>query len=117
MSNIAIRGTLRVHDNKRNDVRAVVEKCIARVRDNEPGTLRYDWYISEDRSTCIVFDTYKDSDAALFHMESLGPLVGELAALGALELDVHGEPSGKLKEAIAAMRPNYYQTLALFQRS
>ena len=116
MSKIAIRGILHVHDHKRGEVKAVVDQCIARVRENEPGTLQYDWYISEDGSTCIVFDTYEDSDAALFHMVSLGSLVGELAALGRLVLDVHGEPSDMLKEAIAVMKPNYYQTLALFQR-
>lgn len=115
MSKIAIRGTLSVHDNMRDKVKDVVDRCIKRVRENEPRTLLYDWYISEDGATCIVFDTYEDSDAALFHMQSLGPLVGELAGLGTLELDVHGEPSDLLKETIAPMSPNYYRTLALLK--
>ncbi len=113
MSKIAIRGDLRVHDEMRDNVAAVVEKCIARVRENEPGTLLYDWYVSEDGARCIVFDTYEDSDAALFHMQNLGPLVGELAALGTLRLEVHGEPSDELRAAIDVMQPTYFRTLAL----
>ena len=113
MSKIAIRGTLSVHDSMKDKVKDVVDRCIARVRENEPRTLLYDWYISEDGSKCIVFDTYEDSDAALFHMQSLGPLVGELASLGTLELEVHGEPSDQLRETIALMHPTYYNTLAL----
>jgi quinol monooxygenase YgiN len=113
MSKIAIRGTLDVHENMRDAVKDVVHRCVARVRENEPGTLQYDWYATEDGSRCIVFDTYKDSDAALFHMESLGPLMNELIGLGNLALDIHGEPSDQLIKAVAPMNPNYYKTLAL----
>lgn len=113
MGKIAIRGTLSVNDDQRGNVKDVVDRCVARVRESEPKTLQYDWYVSEDGGTCIVFDTYEDSDAALFHMSNLGALVGELVGLGTLKLEVHGEPSDALVEAIAPMNPTYYKTLAL----
>ena len=75
----------------------------------EPGTLRHDWYDSEDGARCVVREAYTSSDAFLAHLAAAGPLLGRLVELGGgLELELFGEPSPALLDAVAAFRPRVY---------
>ena len=113
---IDAREVIHVHADKKDSVKDVVSRAVAHVRENEPKTLRYDWYISDDGMTCVLFDSYADSDAALFHMKSLGPLLQELYELGTWEVEVYGNPSDALKQAIAISNPTYFGILSRFSR-
>ena len=75
----------------------------------EPGTLQYDWFFSDDGARCVARETYANSDAVLAHLGNVGPLLGRLVELGGgLELEVFGDPSATLREAIAAFEPTIY---------
>ena len=75
----------------------------------EPGTLQYDWFFSDDGANCVVRETYASSDAVLAHLGNVGPLLGRLVELGGgLELEVFGDPSPTLREALAAFHPPIY---------
>jgi quinol monooxygenase YgiN len=76
----------------------------------EPGTLRHDWFFSDDGARCIVRETYTSSDAFLAHLTAAGPLLGRLVELGGgLELELFGEPSPTLLHAVAAFQPQIYR--------
>jgi quinol monooxygenase YgiN len=34
----------------------------------EPGALNYEWFISEDGTSCHIYERYADSAAAMVHM-------------------------------------------------
>ena len=75
----------------------------------EAGTLQFDWFFSDDGSQCVVRETYVGSDAVLAHIGNVGPFLGRLIELGGgLKLEVFGEPSAKLRDAIAAFEPTIY---------
>jgi Antibiotic biosynthesis monooxygenase len=75
----------------------------------EPGALQYDWFFSDDGTRCVVRETYANSDAVLAHVDNVGPLLGRLVELGGgLELEVFGEPSEALRNALAAFNPPVY---------
>jgi len=75
----------------------------------EPGTLQHDWFFSDDGTQCVVHETYDSSDAFLAHLAGSGELLGRLVELGGgLELDLFGEPSAALLDAIAAFQPRIY---------
>ena len=58
----------------------------------EPGNLQYDWFLSDDRTRCVVVERYVDSDAVLAHLGGVAQVLGQLAVLGGgLEVDVLGE--------------------------
>ncbi len=77
---------------------------------SEPDTLQHDWFVSDDGTRCVVRETYTSSDAFLAHLTNAGPLLGQLIELGGgLELEVFGEPSAPLREAIAAFEPRIYR--------
>ena len=74
------------------------------IASNEPGTLRYSWYLDKDETACVVREVYEDSDAVLAHIANLGALMGRvLKAGGGCELEMFGEPSPELVEATRAL--------------
>jgi quinol monooxygenase YgiN len=83
-------------------------EALAAVR-GEPGTLQHDWFFSDDGGQCVVRETYASSDAFLAHLAGAGPLLGQLVELGGgLELEVFGEPSPALRDAVAAFQPRIF---------
>ena len=76
---------------------------------SEPGTLQYDWFFNADGTRCVVRETYQDSDAVLSHLVAAGAHLARLVEFGGgLHLDVFGEPSIALREALAAFSPAIY---------
>jgi quinol monooxygenase YgiN len=76
---------------------------------SEPGTLQYDWFLSEDQTRCVLSEIYADSDAMLAHLANVGEYMGRQIELGGgLEGDVYGSPSAELAEAIAPFNPTVY---------
>lgn len=76
---------------------------------SEPGTLQYDWFFTADGTACLVRETYRDSDAVLAHLAAAGAQLGRLVECGGgVHLDVLGEPSSALREALAALSPVVY---------
>ena len=79
--------------------------ALATVR-GEPGTLQHDWFFSDDGAQCVVRETYASSDAFLAHLVGAGPLLGRLLELGGgLALELFGEPSVALRDAVADFQP------------
>jgi quinol monooxygenase YgiN len=76
----------------------------------EATTLQYDWFFSEDETTCVVRETYASSDAVLAHVANMGDLIGKLGELGGgLEIEAFGDPSPELLEAAAVFKPTVYR--------
>ncbi len=70
---------------------------------SEAGNLQYDWFFNADETKCLVRETYASSDAVLEHMGNMGELLEQLAQLGGgLEIEVFGEPSAELSNALGA---------------
>ena len=87
----------------------LVTEALVTIR-NEPETLQHDWFFSADGARCVVRETYASAGAFLAHLTSAGPLLGRLVELGGgLELEVFGEPSAELSEAISAFQPLVYR--------
>ena len=40
--------------------------------ESEPGTLGYQWNLSEDKSICHIFERYQNAEAMLTHVQSFG---------------------------------------------
>ena len=84
-------------------------EALATIR-GESGTLQHDWFLSDDGARCIVRETYASSEAFLTHLAGAGPLLGRLVELGGgLELEVFGDPSTAVREAVAPFQPRIYR--------
>ena len=68
----------------------------------EPGTLQYAWFFSDDDTVCVVHETYEDSAALLAHAANLVDTFDQLLASGgSCTLEMFGNPSTELMEAIS----------------
>ena len=76
MSELVISARFDVHAGKLDEVQTIIAAAIQKVRANEPRTLQYNWYHSDDHSSYIVLERYEDSDALLEHLADVGDVVG-----------------------------------------
>ena len=58
----------------------------ARVEADEPGTEAYQWFLSEDEGSAMLYEQYADSDALLAHFGNVRDAMGRFVA----SLDVTG---------------------------
>lgn len=87
-----------------------------KVAADEPGTLTFDCYYSEEHGSLVLLETYADSSAFLSHMQADGhdEFLGSLMALiDSVEFVVLGEPTAVLAEALATVPgAQFYSELA-----
>ncbi len=105
--------TLKVQPDQYDQLKQIV----ASVEQKEPGTLEYEWNISEDHGTLTVFERYADSAAVVQHGNDFGPFAKPFFALATpTSLVVFGAPDADAKKAIAGLHPVYMTTFDGFTR-
>jgi hypothetical protein len=85
---------------------------------DEPGTLNYEWSISEDSKNCHIFERYADSAAALIHLGTFGEKYAErlMAAVDMTRSVVYGDPNNEVKAAFAASDAVFMSPFGGFSR-
>ncbi len=97
--------------------KAIASGYIAAAEANEPGTLRYQWYLNADATKCLLHEKFASSEACLAHLGNVGPTLPNLLALAPVtRFEVTGEPSDELKAALADLQPVYYAPMDGFDR-
>lgn len=73
---------------------------VERVKQLEPGTLGYEWYLSDDGSKCFVLEWYRDSEALMAHLANIRDLYAPLFEVCQItHIQVFGHPSEELRQA------------------
>jgi quinol monooxygenase YgiN len=97
---IIVRAELRALAGKREDF-TVLANALVDATNDEPGTLRYTWYSSNDPDEFIVLEEYADAQAALSHNEHCAELLQRIPALAEMtSVHVHGTLSAELQSWI-----------------
>ena len=109
MSQILVRATLDIQPGKMDELKKVAAACIERVQEKDTGTLQYDWFYNDEKNQCIVIERYNDSDALLEHVANVGELLGAIAALSSIGLEIYGDASPTLRNAVAGFGPTFYE--------
>ena len=65
------------------------------VRTKDTGTLQYEIFFNDDESEAIVFERYRDADAALEHFANIGHLMAPLMATATVTGEVLGTPNDR----------------------
>lgn len=90
-----------IKPGQRPDFEAAAARMREVVQRDEPGTLRYDWWLSTDGSRDVNIEVFADSDALVKHMENTAPLLPDLvAAADVVRVEVLGELSVAAHDAI-----------------
>jgi len=104
MVNLQVSANMKIRDGMLEAFKVHAAKCIQRVKEKDPGTLQYDWFISTDKSECEIRETYESSEAFLAHLFNLSDLLSILYERFASNhtVVIYGEPSPELLERIKA---------------
>jgi quinol monooxygenase YgiN len=100
-----------------DQLKALMKDMVASTQ-SEPGTLNYEWNVSEDGRTCHIHERFKDSASVVAHLGTFGAKFAKrfMAALKPVRVVVYGAPDKTAKEALAAMKPQYMAVLGGFKR-
>ena len=73
-----IKGIARVkfHPGKVEEWKGLTEEAMEIVRTKDTGTLQYEIFLNEDETEAIVFERYRDADAAIEHFFAHQPFDG-----------------------------------------
>jgi quinol monooxygenase YgiN len=79
--------------------------CISKVKEKDPGTLQYDWFLNSDNTECEIREAYESSEALLAHTANLREALGILFEQYATDHSVviYGDPSPELMQNAARM--------------
>lgn len=110
--------TLNIQAGQQQAFRALMNEMVSATRADEPGTLDYEWSLTDDGTQCHLFERYADSDAAMAHLGNFGSKYADrfMAVLTPVGFTIYGTPSPAVKEALAGFNPTYLSPAAGFSR-
>src|SRR5262244_2391081 len=102
MSKFEARAQLKVRDGQLEGFKRQAAEMMRITREQDTGTLAYDWFLSNDGTTCEVREAYVNADALVehaFHVrEARDAMFGEFAYDH--KMAFYGEPSPRLLELV-----------------
>ena len=105
-----IKGIARVkfHPGKVEEWKRLSKEAMEIVRTKDRGTLQYEIFFNEDESEAIVFERYRDADAALDHFANIGHLMAPIMATASVTGEVLGTPNAKMKQQLGKGEPKLF---------
>lgn len=101
--------TVKLNGPLTDEARAMLDSMTSTVEANEPGTLVYDWFLSEDGESICVLERYSDTSALMEHSKAQSPEMREqMAAMGSIDSmivlgDIEEPMAGMLKKGGATI--------------
>jgi quinol monooxygenase YgiN len=110
-----IKGVARakIHPGKLDEYKRLCDEAVGIVRTKDTGTLQYEIFFNEDESEAIVFERYRDIDAALEHFSHIGHLMEPLLATATVTGELLGRRSPKMQ--LGKGGPKLYTPWSVFQ--
>ena len=98
-------------------LRALMEEMVEST-EKEPGTLAYEWFISEDENSFHLYERYVDSEAALAHLSAFGDQFAArfTDAIDPTGFHVYGDPTEPARKALSRMGAEFLATWGGFAR-
>jgi quinol monooxygenase YgiN len=90
------RASLRIRPGRRDDFLAAA-RALETAAADEPGTLRYEWYASDDPDLVVALEDYVDGAAALAHNDHCAALLAQaFDASDLVAIQLHGDLGAEL---------------------
>src|SRR4051812_38238376 len=105
-----IKGIARVkfHPGKVEEWKRLTEAAMEIVRTKDTGTLQYEIFFNADESEALVFERYRDADAALEHFSNIGHLMEPLLATASVTGEVLGAPNEAMRAQLGGDQPKLF---------
>jgi quinol monooxygenase YgiN len=110
--------TSSVKEGQLENLKALGAEMVSATQKNEPGTLHYDWNLSEDAKTCFFFEHYKDSAAVMVHTKTFGEKYADriFTMIDIQSFEIFGNPSDEVKEVYAGFGAHFNGSIGGFTR-
>lgn len=107
-----------IKEGQLENLKKLMTEMVDSTKTNEPGTLYYQWTISEDNKNCHTYERYADSEATLSHLKTfVEKYAGPLMETGdATRFVVYGNPSDEVKKALEGFGAIYMSPIGGFVR-
>jgi quinol monooxygenase YgiN len=108
---------LSIREGCYDDFKALVEEMIESTRE-EAGTLAYEWFVDDDKSTCHIYERYADNAAVMVHLGNFGSKFADrfMSYLEPTGFHVYGAPSEEARNALDGLGARYLGQLGGFSR-
>ena len=105
-----IKGIARVkfHPGKLEEWKRLTEEAMEIVRTKDSGTLQYEIFFNEDESEAVVFERYRDAEAALEHFSNISHLMAPIMATASVTGELLGMPNATMRKQIGNGPPNVF---------
>jgi len=105
-----IKGFARVKflPGKLEEWKRLTEQAMEIVRTKDTGTLQYEIFFNADESEAIVFERYRDSDAALEHFANIGHLMAPLMETATITGELLGTPNDQIRKNLSGDQPKLF---------
>ena len=105
-----IKGIARVkfHPGKVEEWKRLTEHAMEIVRTKDRGTLQYEIYFNADETEAMVFERYRNADAALEHFSNISHLMEPLMATASITGEVLGTPNAQMKKLLGDGEPKLF---------
>ena len=106
-----------VKDGKLDTFKELMEEMVTGTRE-QPGTLNYEWFISDDGSKVHLYEKHADSEAVITHLTGFMSKWAErfMGSVDVERVTVYGAPSPAARETMAPLRGKYLATWGGFAR-
>jgi quinol monooxygenase YgiN len=105
-----IKGIARVKffPDKLEEWKRLTAEAMHIVRTKDNGTLQYEIFFNADESEAIVFERYRDADAALEHFANISHLMAPLMETATVTGEVLGTPNEEMRRNLTGDQPRLF---------
>lgn len=109
---------LSIKEGHLDQLRELMGEMSSATQNDEPDALNYEWWISEDESTCHIYERYSDSAAVMVHLGNFGSKFAErfMGHVDPTGFKVYGDANDDVKAALTDFGPQYLTGLGGFTR-
>ena len=105
-----------IKPGRTEDFKAAAKPLFAKTQE-EPDTLRYEYFLSDDGSSNVNIEVFKDADAFVYHNRNVADLVPALFdCLDKVRIAVIGDANDDLWAELADIETVHYQRLGGISR-
>ena len=109
---------LTVREGREAEFRALMTEMAEATERDEPGTLDYEWYVTEDGRRLHLFERYADAGASMTHLATFGERFMRrfFDVLVPERMTLYGAPDDRVRAGLAQLAPQVMPRAAGFSR-
>jgi quinol monooxygenase YgiN len=116
---IDVRAEFNIEKGKIEEFKKLIQDMSRMVKNNEPDTINYQFYLNGSETKCMVHETYTNSESVLAHITGVAsktilPKIFNIAKLN--RLDVYGNPSEELQKVLTNFDSQTFNLFTGFNR-